>query len=195
MSLLETWIRPAYQRLLVNDSARLLARYLTPNQITLCALISGVLSGLLIAINLPMLAVTLLLLSGYFDCLDGTIARLTGQSSNFGTMLDITADRSVEFAIILGLFAQHPLARAWPSIILLGACFLCVTTFLVVGIFKNNNTQKGFFYDRGLIERPEAFVFFTLMILIPSHFQFLAWLLSGLILLTAGIRLYTARQL
>ncbi len=40
------------------------------------------------------------------------------------------------------------------------------------------------------MERAEAFIFFLLMILIPSWFINLAWIYSALVLLTAVIRIY-----
>ncbi|MCP3679332.1 MAG: CDP-alcohol phosphatidyltransferase family protein [Gammaproteobacteria bacterium] len=92
-------------------------------------------------------AVTVLLLSGYFDALDGTVARASGRSSAQGTMLDIVSDRVVEFAVIFALFLADPLQRGAWCLLMLGAVFICVTSFLVVGIFHENTSHKGFHYS------------------------------------------------
>ena len=51
-----------------------------------------------------------------------------------------------------------------------------------------NQTEKSFNYSEGIMERPEAFIFFALMILFPNWFPVLASLFSALVFLTAMIR-------
>ena len=63
-----------------------------------------------------------------------------------------------------------------------------MTSFLVVGIFSENKSQKGFHYSPGLMERPEAFLFFAMMMLLPTLFSALALLFTFLVFLTAGLR-------
>lgn len=196
--MIEAYIRPAYQRILVDPIARMLRDKTSPNHLTL---LSGA-AGLLI---LPCLyfgayssAIILLLLSGYLDTLDGTLARLTQHSSDWGSVLDITIDRLVEFVVIFGLWIIAPEARGFWVIMMLGSILLCITSFLVVGIFTANESEKGFYYSPGLMERAEAFAFFIAMILWPSYFSTFAFLFSLLVLLTATIRLkqfYNAQHL
>ena len=69
------------------------------------------------------------------------------------------------------------------------ANLLCITSFLVVGIFVEQNSNKSFFYHEGLMERAEAFIFFILMMLIPQWFAFLAVVYTILVLLTAFLHL------
>ena len=80
-----------------------------------------------------------LLISGYFDALDGTVARMAEQNSAKGTMIDIISDRIVEFAVIFALFLVNPLHRGVCCLLMLGAILICVTSFLVVWIFHENN--------------------------------------------------------
>ncbi len=188
--MIEAYIRPTYQRLCVNNIAKYLSdKNVSPDILTIIGGIIGVLTGFTIGLQLPWIATLLILLSGYFDTLDGTVARIAQRTSAQGTVLDITTDRIVEFAIIYGLFTLDPLNRAQVSLWMCGAVLICVTTFLVVGVFANNETNKSFYYSPGIIERPEAFGFFILMILIPSWFHFFAWLFVALVLLTAIIRI------
>ncbi len=190
--MIENYIRPAYQKILVDPIAQHLTKrtHLTPIHITASAVMSGVLCAVFLLFNLPILASLSLLFSGYLDSLDGTLARMQQRSSAKGAVLDIVADRVVEFTVIFGLFCIDPITRGSAAIWMLGTTLICVTSFLVVGIFTENDGNKGFHYSRGIIERAEAFVFFISMILLPHWFVTLAWTYSGLVLLTAIIRVY-----
>lgn len=108
--------------------------------------------------------------------------------------MDITADRLVEFSVILGLLLVNPVSRAIPALWMLGSVLLCVTTFLVIGIFSENSGEKSFHYSTGIMERAEAFCFFILMALLPKYFNPLAWTFTGLVFLTAAIRTWQFHQ-
>jgi len=187
--MIEHYLRPVFQRCLFDSLAQLLLR-ISPNAITLFSVIPGVLAALAIAFGHIYWAVGCLLLSGLCDVLDGTVARLTNNSSPLGAVLDIFCDRVVELAVVFGLFAYEPHTRAWAVLLMLGTIFLCVTSFLVVGVFTQNHSGKGFHYSEGLINRPEAFGFFVVMMLFPQQFFAIALIFAGLVLLTALCRLY-----
>lgn len=53
----------------------------------------------------------LILVSGFFDIVDGSVARATGKVSKRGGFLDSTLDRVAEFAIFLGIL-EGGVARA-----------------------------------------------------------------------------------
>lgn len=197
--MLEHYLRPIYQWLFVKPILKFITLFpfVTPNKLTVLGLFFGLLAGASILFS-PILASVLLLISGYFDTLDGSLARLKNISSPKGTVLDITCDRVVEISVMLGLFAVDPAHRAWSCLLMFSAVFLCITSFLVVGIFvKNGKGQdieptrnKSFHYSRGLIERAEAFVFFLLMILLPeNYFIYLSNIFSCLVFYTAIKRL------
>jgi len=158
-----------------------------PHYITTLALTFGVLVP--VFAKHTVFALCFLLISGLFDILDGSVARAFGKTSKVGAALDITSDRIVEFAIILGLFLINPEERGLYCLLMLGSVLICITTFLVVGIFSQNESEKSFHYSPGLIERKEAFAFFTLMFLSPSLFSFLALTFSALVCLTGLVRI------
>lgn len=139
-------------------------------------------------------ALAMLLLSGFLDILDGSVARFKNKTSQFGAVLDITGDRLVEFCVILGLYLYEPETRSLNCLLMLGSVLLCVTSFLVVGIFTPNQTDKGFHYSPGLMERAEAFIFFFLMIACPPAFSSLSYLFSTLVFLTAFVRLWEFKR-
>jgi len=188
--MIETYLRPTYQQFLVDPLAAKIKRTCSANTITLLACLTGLLILPALVTQHSYVAIILLLCSGYLDTLDGTLAREQGNSSDFGSMLDIVCDRFVEFVVILGLYAIDPVHRGGLCLLMLGSVLICVTTFLVVGIFANNTSEKGFHYSPGLMERTEAFAFFIAMIALPNHFQSLALCFSFLVFLTAAVRIF-----
>ena len=188
--MLESYCRSQYQRWFVIPIATRLGPKITPNQITCIAGFIGMMALPALFFNFPVIAGILVLLSGYFDTLDGTLARLKHTVSDMGSILDIIFDRIVEFAIIFGLFTVDPMHRAWMALLMLGSILICITSFLVVGIFTPNTSEKGFHYSPGLMERAEAFIFFLLMIFLPSAFNELALCFSLLVMFTTVQRLF-----
>lgn len=161
----------------------------SPSIVTILGLIAGLLIPFCLAWHFSFSAFFLLLISGFLDTLDGSLARNQALTSDKGAALDIISDRIVEIGVVLGLYLYDP-SRAFLSILILGAMLICVTSFLVVGVFTQNDSEKSFHYSPGLIERAEAFIFFALLILFPSFFIPLATLFAALMLFTAFHRSY-----
>lgn len=190
--MIEGYLRDPYQTYLVNPLAKKMANttIASPNFITLLSLISGLFSLPLIAYGFQTSAILMILLSGYLDTLDGTLARVRNCSSPEGTVLDIVSDRIVELSIIFGLFFIDPDGRATTCMMMLGSVLICITSFLVVGIFSEKEGEKSFHYSPGMMERFEAFAFFISMIAVPSLFTHLGTLFALLVLTTAAVRVY-----
>lgn len=187
--MLESYIRTYYQRWLVDNFAAIISKFASPNLITVYGALFGIAAAIFLGMKRPYWALILLIISGYLDSLDGTIARLTSRTSPFGTALDIICDRIVEFAIIFGLYLVAPATRATTIILMLGSILICVCSFLIVGIFTQNTTKKSFHYSPGIIERLEAFLFFFAMILLPNYFIYLGYTFTLLVSITALLRM------
>lgn len=186
--MLDTYLRPFYQPLVTTHLVKKIANHVEPEQLTYAACFCGLAIVPVLLMHIPQLAIILLLLSGYLDMLDGAVARSANKQTASGAVLDILSDRIVEFAVIAGLVLLDPAGRAIYGFMMLGSCYICVTSFLVMGIFMPNESQKGFHYSPGLMERAEAFIFFILMMLSPRFFPLLAVIFSMLVLFTAGVR-------
>lgn len=187
--MLEQSLRHHYQKIMVDPLVKKINHHLAPLQITL---LSGLLGLLFIPVLLhgnALLAIFLLLASGYCDTLDGSLARHQNSFSPTGAVLDIVTDRIVEFAVIFALYLVNPTARSLCVILMLGSILFCITSFLVVGIFTQNDSHKSFHYSPGLMERAEAFCFFIAMVLFPDYFNAFALVFTALVCLTAFIRL------
>ena len=117
---------------------------------------------------MQVVAVIVLWISGYLDAVDGAMARRSNSSSSFGTLLDIVSDRIVEVGIVLVLGIKFVDLRY--NFIVLTACILMsMTIFLTVGALSEKKGVKSFYYQAGVAERSEGFIFFSLMILFPSY--------------------------
>lgn len=190
--MIDSHFRTFYQSLLVDPLIvrRPEIKKIPPHFLTLFGCFLGILVLPLLAYGMTSLALFCILLSGYLDTLDGTIARISHRASPLGAVLDIFCDRIVEFSIILGLYFADPESRGTLSLFMLGSVLMCVTSFLAVGIFVKNKSNKSFHYSPGLIERGEAFSFFILMVLFPSFFPALSLTFSAFVFLSSLIRIY-----
>lgn len=140
--------------------------------------------------HIKYIAVILLILSGYLDTLDGSIARMYNKKTDKGASLDIIFDRFVEFFIILGIYLYDPSNRALICLLMLGSAYICITSFLIVGILIDKKTEKSFYYSPGIMERTEVFILFIFMIIFPSFFSYLGISFSVLLFLTGLLRIF-----
>jgi phosphatidylglycerophosphate synthase len=193
--MLEQTIRPYFQRMTVDPFVNRLAqhRHISPNLITIASCLLGFAIIPLMYFVSGKIALIALLLSGYLDIVDGSYARVTQKSSDFGCVLDILCDRIVELCVLIGFYLCYWQHHGFLIMMMLGMCFLCVTSFLVVGILSENNSDKSFHYSPGLIERAEAFIIWGLMMIMPNYFVFLGILFCILVAVTIAIRLYEFR--
>jgi len=97
---------------------------INPNIITVVALLCAVIAGYLFYLTYFFLAGIFVLLNGFFDILDGEIAKKYDRTSKRGDFLDHTFDRIADTVILLGI----TLSPAVPD--LLG--YVTIITILLV---------------------------------------------------------------
>ena len=79
---------------------------LSPNFWTMVGFVFAIISALVYGLGLEfglIIGGILLLVSGFFDMVDGQVARVTGKTSQKGSYLDSMFDKIAEVAIFLGL--------------------------------------------------------------------------------------------
>ena len=189
--MLDTHARKYVNPIIELGAEFLLKLKLTPNNVTILALLLGVSTSIFLYFDMQIIAVTLLWVSGYLDAVDGAMARRSNSSSSFGTLLDIV---SVEVSIVLVLGLKFVDVRY--NLIVLTVCILMsMTIFLTVGALSEKKGVKSFYYQAGVAERSEGFIFFSLMILIPSYLGIITNIFSILIIITAIQRFLEAKRL
>lgn len=166
---------------------------LTANDVTMIALFLGILAGILTYFGYPLLALASLWISGYLDAVDGTIARVQG-STRFGTVMDITFDRLVEIAIIIGLALRYSGNEIY---LLFLACSIIITMtiFLTTGTMADKVSEKSFYYQAGLAERTEGFIMFSLMMVFTDYLKILTVIFTLMIAITAVQRFLEAKKI
>ncbi len=120
---------------LTEPVVRLLAATpISPNALTWLGFLVTVGAAVLIATGHLLAAGLMVIFAGFFDILDGALARRTNRTTHFGGILDSTLDRLSEAALLLGilvlfLLAEEQsalftlLAKKW-SILLVGVALL-----------------------------------------------------------------------
>ena len=192
--MLDTHARKYVNPIIELGAEFLLKLKLTPNNVTILALLLGVSTSIFLYFDMQIIAVTLLWVSGYLDAVDGAMARRSNSSSSFGTLLDIVSDRIVEVSIVLVIGLKFVDVRY--NLIVLTVCILMsMTIFLTVGALSEKKGVKSFYYQAGVAERSEGFIFFSLMILIPSYLGIITNIFSILIIITAIQRFLEAKRL
>ena len=192
--MLDARARKYFDRLFDQTASRFLAWGLRPNQVTALALAVGLSAGLTLYLGWPLLAVALLWLSGFFDAVDGSMARQSKAASLTGALFDLVSDRVVELAIFWALALLYPQCL-YAMLGLLTAVLLSMTVFLTTGMLVERRSQKSFYYQAGLMERTEGFIASTLLILLPQWLVPLVWLYAALIGITILQRLAEAVKL
>ncbi|WP_020006829.1 CDP-alcohol phosphatidyltransferase family protein [Salinicoccus albus] len=191
--MLDSKARSYVEPIITKTAKGLINLGLSANQVTTFAFLIGILSGLFIYLQQPLVAIIVLWLSGFLDAVDGSMARHT-KTSSYGTVLDVSYDRLVEISVILGLAFQYPDAM-WVLLILSASIIYAMTIFLTVGAVSEKKGIKTFYYQPGLAERTEGFLLFTLMIAFPKYLVALTLFFIGVELFTALQRLREARKI
>ncbi|MBO8127648.1 MAG: NTP transferase domain-containing protein [Peptococcaceae bacterium] len=95
---------------------------ITPNQVTFLSFLISSVSAALFAAAYPLLGGLLAQLSSIIDGVDGEIARLKFQKSNYGALFDAILDRYADFLIVLGMaYAWYSAAPSLPVLLVCAA--------------------------------------------------------------------------
>lgn len=137
-------------RKLSEPIARMLARTrLTPNQATWGAFAIAALSFASFVMGYNILGGILAQLSSIADGIDGSLARLKGMSSAFGSFLDSVLDRYADALIVLGMTLWALSHEGYPLVWLVG--FLAIVGTLSVSYTRARvDPEHRLIFDRGL---------------------------------------------
>lgn len=100
-------LRGGVYRILNPLTGALVRNRVHPNALTTAGFLITLASALFFHQHLVRLAGFLVLFGGFFDILDGRVARLSGLGSKFGAFYDSTLDRISEVAVYFGLLSLY----------------------------------------------------------------------------------------
>src|SRR5579871_1521639 len=181
-------------RRIQSTAARILYRIgVTADIATIAAVIIGVLAGVAFAIDRVGLGILLLAVSAALDAIDGTIAReFGGASTPFGGVMDLSFDRVVEAAVIIGIVWHHRELDFY-ALLLVASWYVNITVFLAVGAAMERKGPKLIDYPPGILERTEALIFFAVLALVVSV-RYLAFAAPILLLAMTVLEIVTGAQ-
>lgn len=165
--MLDTKARKYVQPIFDRTADIFISMRISANQLTAVAFVVGITAAISIYLEFYITGVLLLWISGFFDAVDGTIARKTGSASPIGTLLDILFDRIVEILVLMALAFENP-AHGITISIVFASIILSMTVFLTVGALVEKMGEKSFYYQPGLAERTEGFLMISLAVLVPG---------------------------
>ncbi len=163
-----TKIRKKVASYLVQPVVRGLARaHVTPNTITVIGFLLTVGAGVLIAMGHLLAGGIAVLVAGFFDMIDGALARSTNQVSRFGGILDSTLDRLSEAALLVPITILYAREGSLNGVILAG---LALPGSFVVSYIRARAEAAGVDCEVGFFTRAERVIALALGLLLDQLF-------------------------
>ena len=181
--------RRAIAHRLTEPVVRLLAKTpLTPSAISWLGFILTLGAAVLIITGHPFAAGFVVLVAGFFDILDGALARRIGQATPFGAVLDSTLDRLSEAVLLVAIVVSFG-----GTLLLVLLVFFALVGSLLVSYIRARAEAVGLDSPHvGLFTRAERVVVLALGLLL-SHFAYALVIALAIIVVfsffTAGQRL------
>lgn len=163
---------------------------LTPNTVTLLGVAGNLLAGYLVLRGQISLGGLVVLISWPIDALDGTMARLRGEASDWGAFVDSVSDRYSEL-IVLGALLYH--FTTTNQHILEVVTFAAAAGSVLVSYVRARAEAQSFSAKEGLLARAERYLVLgpSLLFNIPGVG---VWILAVLANLTALQRIWVVRS-
>jgi CDP-diacylglycerol--glycerol-3-phosphate 3-phosphatidyltransferase len=183
---------------LTEPAVRLLVKtHITPTTLTWLGFSIALGAAALIATGHLLIAGIVVLASGFFDMLDGALARHTGQVTRFGAVLDSTLDRVSEALLLLGILIYYLFLTDQPPVGIL-LVFLALIGSLLVSYVRARAEAAGLECKIGLFTRAERVIVLAIGLLL-SHLDYALTIALAIIaafsFITAGQRLaYVLKQ-
>lgn len=133
---------------------------LQPNTLTLMGLAGNLVGALFLAMGNYLVGGLIVVVMGPVDALDGTMARLRGEPTEFGAFVDSVTDRYIELIIYGGLLV-HYLVRM--DLVMGGIVFAAAGGSVLVSYIRARAEALGFSVKRGILTRVERY-----LVLAPS---------------------------
>jgi CDP-diacylglycerol--glycerol-3-phosphate 3-phosphatidyltransferase len=166
---------------------------LRPNTLTFIGLGVNLLAAWAMAVGEWLQGCSLIILAGFFDILDGAVARNCRQTSAFGSFLDSVLDRYSDLSLLVGLLIYYSREGLVLYQVLLGAAIMGTALIPYTRARAETLISKC---NVGIMERPERVLLIFFGAAIPSIMPVVIWILAILTNLTVVQRvLYTWRQM
>jgi len=128
---------------------------LTPNMLTLLGLIGNTIGAVFLMRGEMLIGGLLILVMGPIDALDGTMARLRGEPTQFGAFIDSVTDRYSELVIYLGLLLHFLQEGNW---IVSGLVYFAAAGSVLVSYVRAKAEALDYEAKVGIMTRVERYI-------------------------------------
>ena len=191
------------ERLTLTDQARRLLKGLIdpvavffnrlgvpPNTMTIVGLVGHAISSVFLAQGQMQWGAFFIIALGPVDALDGTMARLRGEASDWGAFVDSVVDRYSEVFLFGGLFWYYMQNQDYTACLLI---YASVTGSILVSYVRARAQSLGLDVKIGLFTRMERYIVLV-PALILGFIRPALWILAIGTHLTALQRIYSFRN-
>ncbi len=131
-----------------------------PNTMTLLGLVGHTIGALFLFQGKMTVGGLIILAMAPIDALDGAMARLRGESSNFGAFVDSVTDRYSELVLFLALIIFYAQQGEWLNCIVV---YTAAAGSILVSYVRSKAESLGYEAKVGILTRLERYV-----VLVPS---------------------------
>jgi CDP-diacylglycerol--glycerol-3-phosphate 3-phosphatidyltransferase len=149
---------------------------ITPNTITVFGFLVTLGAAALILTGNQFAAGFVVIAAGFFDMLDGSLARTTNQVTRFGGILDSTLDRLSEAALMVSIIVVFGVDGSIPGIWITS---IALVSSMMVSYIRSRAESAGIDCEVGIFTRPERIVILAIGLLLNGF--------DNALLITLGI--------
>ncbi len=187
---LEKFLRTTFKGFLDTLAGAANKTGILPNTVTILGLAGTVFGAVLIGMGHISWGGLVVILMGPVDALDGSMARLRGDQTEFGAFVDSVTDRYSELVIFAGLLAHYLFTD---NSLYAGLTYLAAAGSILVSYTKARAEGLGFTAKVGILTRVERY-----LILAPCLLFNIPWLALWIIAIFANFtalqRIWKVRQ-
>ncbi|HEY60523.1 MAG TPA: CDP-alcohol phosphatidyltransferase family protein [Anaerolineae bacterium] len=184
------WLRKTFRGILECIAEFLNRLGVMPNTMTFLGLIGNIIAAYCISMDKMVSGGVIVLIMGPIDALDGTMARLRGEPTNYGAFVDSVTDRYSEIVILGGLMIYFLNSNNT------NACFLVYAAAIgsvLISYVRARAESLDFEAKAGLLTRVERYMVIVPSLLLKKPVIGL-WIIAVLGNITAFQRIWCVRQ-
>ena len=175
--MISNWLNHRLDPVIYKLTPKRSSRALHPNLLTILGCLINLAAGIVFAFGGILWGGILVLLGGFFDMMDGAVARQESRTSPFGGFLDSVLDRYADQFVLFGVLVYFTRAQALPWVV--------ITALAIVGatVTPYTRARAENIIDTcrvGILERPER----VILLAAGALFGYLAYAVLIIMLLS-----------
>jgi len=163
---------------------------ISPNTMTMLGLLGNVVGAVFLARGEMLIGGLFILICTPFDALDGTMARLRGEASDFGAFVDSVTDRYSELVVLGGLLLYFTLKGDALTTI---GIYIAAAGSVLVSYVKARADSLKFDANVGILTRVERYIVIAPLLVLGQPVLAI-WIVAVFANVTALQRIWKVRQ-